>query len=124
MRDRLIPRAEWFRFFTEFSRRYEGWLVTVRVLHPNLGAQVEARDLGLEGIVTTPAGEGPISLHLGSSAASNVEHEISRPRKVRVEVSDRGVEEALGILSEDGTKTVVEFRSPALPETVDGILHP
>ena len=124
MRNRLVSRTEWFRFLGEFSRRYQGWLVTVRILHPSFGSQVEARELPLEGIVASADGSGPISLHLGGSAKSNVEHEIPSPRQVWVELSEEGAEEALGVVSEDGTKTIVEFRAPALPETVDGIVQP
>jgi len=123
MRNRLVPRAEWFRFFQEFSRRHEGWLATVGVLHPSFGSQVEARELPLEGIVSSAGASGPISLHLGRAAA-NVEHEIVSPRQVWIEVDDGGAEEALGVVSEDGTKTIVEFRTPALPETADGRTRP
>ncbi len=123
MRNRLVPRSEWFRFFQEFSRRYEGWLVTVRVLHPSFGSQVEARELALEGIVSAADAAGPISLHLGGADA-NVEHEIASPRQVWVELDGAGREDAIGVVSEDGTKTIVEFRVPALPETVDGLARP
>lgn len=124
MRNRQVPRSEWFRFFEEFSRRHDGWLVTVRVLHPSVGSQVEARDLPLAGIVSRADASGPISLHLGTTVERNIEHEILSPRQVWVEISDRGAEEALGVVSEDGTKTIVEFRARALPEEVDGILRP
>lgn len=124
MRNRLVPRTEWLRFFGEFSRRYEGWLVTVRVLHASFGSQVEARELPLAGVVAPAEGSGPIALHLGGSTTRNLEHEIPLPRQVWVEISETGAEEALGFLSEDGTKTIVEIRSAALPETVDGLVHP
>jgi hypothetical protein len=124
MQNRLVPRSEWFRFFEEFSRRHDGWLVTVRVLHPRLGSQVEVRDLPLEGIVSNADAQGPISLHLGATLARNIEHEITSPRQVWVEVSDKGAEQAVEVLSDDGTKTIVEFRVPALPEEVDGMIHP
>lgn len=122
MGNRLVPRSEWYRFFQEFSRRYQGWLVTVRVLHPRFGSQVEARDLPLEGIVSPSDAFGPIEINVGGSAQSNIEHEIAGPEQVWVEVSEAGVEEAVGVVSQDGTKTIVEFRAPGLPETVDGIL--
>jgi hypothetical protein len=124
MPNRQVPRSEWSGFFQEFSRRHDGWLVTVRVLHPKIGSQVEVRDLPLEGIVSRADARGPISLHLGATAERNVEHEIPSPREVWVEISDRGAEEALEVLSDDGTKTILEFRVPALPDEVDGILHP
>lgn len=123
MHNRLVTRTEWFRFFEEFSRRHEGWLVTVRVLSPGFGSQVEARDLPLEGIVAAAAGTGPISIHVGGSTERNLEHEINEPRQVWVELSENGVEEALGIVSNDQTRTIVEFRAPDLPENLDGILR-
>lgn len=123
MRNQQVPRSEWFRFLEEFSRRHDGWLVTVRVLSPSLGSLVQARDLPLEGIVSTADGSGPISIHIGASVKSNIEHEIAEPRQVWVGVSETGAEEALEFVSEDETKTIVEFRAPNLPENVDGILH-
>ena len=96
MRNRLVPRTEWTSFFGEFSRRYQGWLVTVRILNPAYGSQVEARDLPLEGVVSGAGGSGPISLHLGGSVEKNVEHEVPSPRQVWVEISETGAEEALG----------------------------
>lgn len=119
MRNRLVPRSEWPAFFDAFSRRYEGWLVTVRVLDPRFGPQVEAHELPLEGVVA-PAGGSVIALHLGR-AGSHIEHDIRSPRQVWVEVSSIGAEKAVGVESEDATKTIIEFRTPALPETVDGL---
>jgi len=119
MRNRRVPRAEWPAFFDAFSRRYEDWLVTVRVLHPRFGSQLEANELPLEGVVAS-AGAPLISLHLGR-AANHIEHDIRSPREVWVELSPNGAEEAVGVESEDGTKTIIEFRTAALPETVDGI---
>jgi hypothetical protein len=117
MHNRLIPRSEWYRFFGDFSRRHEGTLATVRVLHPRLGSQVEARDMPLEGIVSAARADGPISVHLGRSADGNLEHEIENPRQIWVEVSDGGGEEALAVISEDGTRTIVEL-TPARPAPI------
>ena len=112
MHNRLVPRTEWFRFFTDFTRRHEGDLATVRVLHPRLGSQVEARDLPLEGLVSSARANGPISVHLGNSPERHVEHEIEDPSQIWVEVSDGGGEEALAVISENGTRTIVELRHP------------
>ena len=124
MRNRLVPRTEWFRFFEEFSRRYDGWLATVRVLASQLR-------LASGGARPASRGDRVVGRRLGSDFPpsrglddKNVEHEIPSPRQVWVEMSEARVEEAVGVLSEDGTKTILEFRSPALPETVDGIVHP
>ena len=118
MRNRLVPRGEWPAFFDAFSHRYDGWLVTVRVLHPRFGSQMEACEVPLAGVVAPPYAP-IISLHVGC-AASHIEHDIRSPREVWVELSAAGAEEAIGIESEDGTKTIIEFKTPALPETNDG----
>lgn len=121
MRNRQVPHAEWLRFFEAFTRRHQGWLATVRVIDPRLGAQVEAKDLPLEGIVIDPEGRGPISILLGKASSANVEHPVVRPEQVWVEVTEEGAEAALQILSADGTKTILEFRAAVLPEMVDGV---
>jgi uncharacterized protein DUF5335 len=124
MHNRQIPRAEWFRFFREFSARHEDWLVTVRITSPRIGSQVEARELPLEGIVASADATGPISIHVGRVPAKHIEHEVSDPVQVWVELSEEGAEQAVEIESKDGTKTIVEFRVAPPLETVDGLLHP
>lgn len=72
MKNRLIPRSEWSSFFDAFTRRHVGWLATVWVVDPRLGAQVEARGLPFEAVDLDPSAQGPISLQLG--ALPRVEH--------------------------------------------------
>lgn len=121
MRNRQVPRSEWPSFFRGFSRRHEGWPVTVRVLSGRFGSQVEARELPLKGIVADAAGSGPISIHIGGLLDQHVEHDVPDPSQVWV--SENGAEEALDIESLDGTKTILQFRAAAQAETVDGLLH-
>ncbi len=124
MRNRQIPRAEWFTFFDGFTRRHEDWLATLRVLDSRIGAQVEARELPLQGIVADRTGAGPISILLGQRPDKNVEHTIEDPIRVWVEEEEDGAEAALDIESANGTKTILQFRSAVLPETVDGLMRP
>ena len=121
MRNRQVPRAEWFPFFRDFSRRHEGWLSTVRVIDPRLGSQVQARNLPLEGIVSDVEARGPISILLGRGVGTNVEHPVEQPQEVWVELTEEGAEAALEIVDAGGRKTILEFRVAALPETVDGL---
>jgi hypothetical protein len=121
MKNRQVPHAEWPPFFEAFTRRHQGWLATVRVFDPKIGAQVEARDLPLEGIVVDAASKGPISILLGTGVNTNVEHPVELPEQVWVEMTEQGAEAALEIESAGGTKTILEFREAALPETVDGL---
>jgi hypothetical protein len=115
MRNRQVPRSEWFRFLDDFSRRHDGALTTVRVLNPDFGSQVEARGLPLGGIVSAASASGPISIHVGSAATSHIEHEIPDLRQVWVELSESGAEEALGFMSEDGTTTIVDIGASVSP---------
>ena len=123
-KSRSIPLGEWPRFFDEFARSHEGWLVTVRILDPKLGAQVAALDLPFEGIVADSLAPGQISLYLGRPATANLEHQVDEAVRVWLAVAENGTEEAIEIESRDGTKTVVELRRAAQPVTVNGILEP
>jgi hypothetical protein len=115
MRNRLIPRTEWFSFFNGFTRRHPGWPTTVWLVGPRIGAQVEARDLPLGGIVSDALAIS-ISIHLGGAPGRNVEHTVGQPIAVWLEMTDEGADAALGINSADGSTTLIEFRSPSLPQ--------
>jgi len=123
MRTRQVPRAEWVPFFDAFTRRHEGWLATVRVIDQKIGSQVEARDLPLEGIVPGSGKGDSLSILLGKRPDANVEHPVERPEQVWVEITDRGAEAALEIISADNRRTILEFRTQALPEEVDGLVR-
>lgn len=118
MRTRLIPHAEWFYFFERFTRSHPGWPTSLWLLSPSIGAQVEARDLPLQGIVSDPLATS-ISILLGATPGRNVEHPVAQPMKVWLELTDEGVATALGINSEDGTTTLLEFRAPAPPKLLE-----
>ena len=109
MKNREIARDKWSEFFAELGRRRSNAPATVRVLHPNLGAQVEARELPIAGIAFDEKAGGSIELLLGGRPGTNLEHDIRSPRRVSVESSDQGDEVALEIESEDGTRTLLEF---------------
>jgi uncharacterized protein DUF5335 len=109
MRNRLVPRAEWFSFLKGFSRRHEDDPVTVQVLAPGLGSQVEARALPLEGIMAGRRTSGPISISVGRTLDRHVEHEVPDPSQVWVQMSEDGAERALDIESQDGTRTIVQL---------------
>ena len=114
-----VPRSDWSRFLDGFSRRHEGWLVTLRVLS-DFGAQVEAEGLPLEGIgLARPDGDA-ISVALGDSPDDRVEHVVQAPTHVRVEEIG-SAEVALEIESEEGEKTLLQFRAAAPTETVNGV---
>jgi hypothetical protein len=118
---REIPPGEWKEFFDEFTRRHEGWLVTVENFG-DLGAQVEANERPLKGIVAERrAGSSEIEIMTGDSLDETLTHVVAHPTRVRIEETSEGAESALEIQSRDEGTTLVSFRATALPETVDGV---
>jgi hypothetical protein len=124
MKTREIPRSEWPEFFDSFSRKHEGWLVTLEILGSQIGAQLEERELALEGIVAEwDAGKGDeIAIMLGAKPDDHITHNISRPTQVSLEQTDEGADVALAIKSADGVMALMRFRSALLPEMVDGVV--
>lgn len=124
MQTKEITRTEWPSFFDSFSRQHEGWLATLEILGPEIGAQIEERDLPFEGITDEwDETEGnTIMIMAGGKADDHVTHMIRRPTEVSLEQTDEGADAALAIKSEDGVTALLTFRSPVLPETVDAMV--
>jgi hypothetical protein len=121
---REIPREEWVEFFDSFSRQHEGWLVTLEVLGEEIGAQVEAEEITLEGVSADlkEGGEDIISIILGNRSTERITHNISQPTHVRIEQNESGADMSLQIESGDRVTTLLRFRSAVLPEMVDGVV--
>jgi hypothetical protein len=121
MATREMVREEWPELFERFTRQHQGWLCTLEVIGPAIGAQVEARDLPFAGI-SADAGPSapPIRIALGNLGAAHVSHAVDAPSHVYLKQSDDGADEALEIESE-GLKTLLTFRVAASPETVDDV---
>ena len=119
-----IPKEEWGVFFDNFSRRHEGWLVTLEILGAEIGAQIGEREMALKGIVD----EGDeikgneIMIMVGMKPDDHVTHTIGNAIQVSLEQTDAGADAALAIKSADGTTALLRFRSPMLPELVDGLV--
>lgn len=123
MQTKEIPQTEWTGFFDSFSRKHEGWLVNLEIFGPEIGAQVEHRALALEGITgewDEVAGH-TIMIMTGVKPDDHVTHSIARPTAVSLEQTDEGADAALAIKSNDGTTTLLRFRSAVLPELVDAV---
>jgi uncharacterized protein DUF5335 len=121
---REIGREEWVAFFDSFSRQHDRWLITLEVLGPEIGAQVESREQALNGITAelSDTGEDVISILVGSRSNDHVAHMVRAPSHVRLKETAEGAHEALQIESMSGVTTLLRFRSAVLPEAVDGIV--
>jgi len=117
-----VPHYEWARFFDEFSRRHQAWLVTVEMIGQSIGHQVQVRNLPLEGIMVEPneIGEDEITIIAGSRPEAHISHTVRLPRRVLLKQNDEGADEAVEIESFGGN-VLVTFRATALPELLDGV---
>jgi hypothetical protein len=123
MQTKEIPKNEWTKFFDSFSRKHEGWLVNLEIFGPEIGAQVEQRQMALEGITDEcdEVGGNTIMIMTGAEPDDHITHSITHPTAVSLEQTDEGADVALAIKSDDGTTTLLRFRSAVLPEMVDAV---
>ena len=123
MQTKEIRKNEWTEFFDSFSRKHEGWLVNLEIFGPEIGAQVEQRELALEGITDEwdDVEGNTIIIMTGVKPDDHITHSITHPTAVSLEQTDEGADAALAIKSDDGTTTLLRFRSAVLPEMVDAV---
>jgi Family of unknown function (DUF5335) len=121
MTTREIPKEEWTGFFDAFSRRHEGWLVTIEILDRALGAQVEAEARPLRGIsADRGGGDADVEIMTGDGADDSLAHIVSHPTRIQIEETEEGGEAAIAIESRGEGTTIVRFRSAARTENVGG----
>jgi len=117
-----IEPGRWSQALEEFSAVHEGWLVSMDILAPTLGAQREVHDLPLVGVVAEPrTGGGTITISAAKPETGQITHTIHAPTRVRIERTNEGADVAMQIESAEGTTTILRLKTPALPETVDGV---
>jgi len=121
MRTVEIPREEWAQRLKEFTAIHEGWLVSLDVLGPKIGAQPAIDNLPLLGVSADRI--DTIAVSVARSATEHLGHIVHAVTRIHVERTDDGADAALQIESADGTRTILRFRVAALPETVDGIVR-
>jgi hypothetical protein len=115
-----IPRADWSRALNEFSAIHEGWLISLEIVSVSVGAQPEITDLPLVGVTFEAPNGGTLTISAGRLAAQ-ITHLIREPQHIWIERTGAGADAALAVESADGAKTILRFKTAALPETVDGI---
>jgi hypothetical protein len=119
-----IARPDWRSAFDELTLSHDGWLVSVEILSPAMGAQPEVIELPLTGIWVDAHDHAPtIAITMEGQDHSHITHVIDDPVRVFVERTEEEADAALEVEAADGTKTIVRFRVPAKPETVDGVVR-
>ena len=117
MRTRIVSHKEWQSFFQEFSRIHHGALISISVTAPGERSHDEVMNQSLRGISED---REDIFVHTGNGAGrSHLARHVRNVDTVLVQQTDEGADAAVDIASTDGTRTIVRFRSPALPELLD-----
>jgi hypothetical protein len=124
MSRRAIDRQEWPEFVDGFSRRHEGWLISVAVEDDAAARRYIERDVPLRGVVAERNDDaGTLMVFTGDDTMPHAAHFVERPVSVVVEETADGAEAELTIADDSGTRTIIEFRSPVRPELVDGVVR-
>lgn len=125
-----IPVGEWTDYCDTFSREHHGWLVIVRQVDTRaleinrdealVGAAVLALEQPLQEVkITTHDGQTRAEVSLGSAAAPQRLSIENVTRLIREQVDD--AHQGLRIDDAAGKSVLIEFRSPAHPEELDGL---
>lgn len=127
----VIRRDQWQAFAKHFSRQHRGWLVNVEAIntrelnhHPEQ-AKAVGRPLFKDAVLREVAfGRRGASIELRvriGAGPNSVLYRIPEPVEVCFETTDEGAHQGLRVDAADGNTTLIEFRTPAYPETLDGL---
>jgi hypothetical protein len=118
MGTRDIPREQWVRFFDDFSKNHEGWIVTLKVIGADIGDQEEVSRLPLVGIsADVKSHENRVEIIVGGEPGADVTRFIESPKHVWVKESRIPGDESIEVESEDGIKTLLNFHRIRPEET-------
>ena len=108
-----IARYDWTSFFDSLTYLHVDEPVSIQVLRPDLGAQLQVDDLPLDGITAELKGpRATITIAAGSDPERHISHVITDPVSVRLARGSAGEDEALEIVDTDRTVTLVFFDAP------------
>ena len=119
-----ILHKDWTRALDQFSLVHEGWLVSLDVLSPQLGVQTQLHEVPLLSVTAESGHDGPdVVVAAARSDGEHFWHVSPGAARIRLEQTEEHADVALEVESADGTISILRFRTPALPETVDGVAH-
>jgi hypothetical protein len=121
MSRRAIDRREWQAFVDAFSRRHDGWLVSVATEAEAGSRSYLARDVPLRGVVAELNDQATTMKVITGATVPYATHVVKQPVSLVVEETADGAEAELAIVDDRGERAIIAFRSPMRPELVDGI---
>lgn len=104
-----LPREDWQSYFEKFTERHVSdqakETVTIEVFSPDIGDQVEARDVPLLGI-TYDAKDDLLDVFVGDT----LDHLIFTPREIHVVEEDDGFVSSLQVTRDEDVREVLQMR--------------
>lgn len=115
MRTIELPRATWVDRLNAFTIAHEGWIVSLEVFGPEIGAQPEIVNLPLIGVSADRVDhDGTIAVSVAQSGMGHLTHIIHDVTHIYVEHTDDGGTAVLLVESADGTRTIIQLRATPL----------
>jgi hypothetical protein len=109
MQTRKIEKENWQSFFDQVSGTLQGKLIQIEVDSLELGAQIEADKLSLNGLTYDSKDDAFVI------STDEIEHIIRSPQQIFVADGTEGIN-SLFVRSADGTEQIINFAEPlALP---------
>ncbi len=109
MQTRELDKRYWQGFFDRVSASLEGKVIKIEVDSLDLGAQVEAKGLSLNGLSYDARDDTFIV------ATEAIEHNIRSPQQIFIADGEEGIN-SIDIRCADGTEQILSFSEPlALP---------
>ena len=113
-----VPRMDWMKELDRFTITHEGWLVSLEVFGPYLGAQPEIDNLPLLGVSADRVNhDGAIAISVARAADDHFTHIVDNVSRIFIERTHDGTTAALLIESTDATRTVLQLRAMGSPAT-------
>src|SRR5262249_6249672 len=113
-----IPREEWTDYFDRFTREHlageQREAVTIEVMSPDIGDQVEAEIAHLAGLSYDPRSQA-----LEVWVEEQLDHLAYYPTEVWVIEEDGGFLSAVEVVRSDGTKEVLRIQRSGLPVPIE-----
>ena len=112
MQTREIEKDKWQNFFDRVSGSLQGKLIQIEVDSLQLGAQIEADKLSLNGLTYDNKDDAFII------STEQIEHVIRSPQQIFVADGTQGMN-SLKVRAGDGSEQIISFSEPlALPRSI------
>lgn len=108
-----LSRDAWRPYFDELSRTLTTTRATVEIDAPQLGAQLQAEDLVLDGITYDDRDDILVVALSPGGADESLQHFVSAPRRISVETSEGVVPSSIEVEDGEGQLTLVRLDAAA-----------